>query len=72
MANGIWRIKDGSPTLVLDADDARRHSERHRAVARRAVSVLNALQKMMRYEVKPDGSLGAGSCSPKALASATA
>ena len=37
MANGIWRIKDGVSTLVLERGSARRHTQRHRTVARRAL-----------------------------------
>ena len=39
MPNGIWRIKDGVSTLVLERGGARRHTERHRVVARRALSL---------------------------------
>jgi len=60
MQNGIWLIKDGQSTMVLDAvalggipnGIALSPDERYLDAT--------ALQKMMRYEVKPDGSLGAG------------
>jgi len=60
MQNGIWLIKDGQSTMVLDAvalggipnGIALSPDERY--------LYATALQKMMRYEVKPDGSLGAG------------
>jgi gluconolactonase len=61
MPNGIWRIKDGKSTLVLDAatlggipNGVVLSPDEHWLYA-------TALAKMMRYEVKPDGSLGAGS-----------
>ena len=60
MPNGIWRIKDGQSTLVLDAatlggiPNGITFSPDERYV------YLSALQRMMRYEVKPDGTLGAG------------
>ena len=60
MPNGIWRIKDGKSTLGARRREARRHPERHGALARRAIALRDGASKMMRYEVKPDGSLGAG------------
>jgi gluconolactonase len=61
MPNGIWRIKDGRSTLVLDAatlggipNGIALSPDEHWLYA-------TALAKMMRYEVKPDGSLGQGS-----------
>jgi gluconolactonase len=60
MPNGIWRIKDAKSTLVLDAatlggipNGIVLSPDEHWLYA-------TALSKMMRYEVKPDGSLGAG------------
>ena len=60
MPNGIWRIKDGKSTLVLDAatlggipNGIAFSPDEHWLYA-------TALAKMMRYEVKPDGSLGQG------------
>ena len=60
MPNGIWRIKVGKSTLVLDAatlggipNGIALSPDEHWLYA-------TALSKMMRYEVKPDGSLGAG------------
>jgi gluconolactonase len=62
MQNGIWLVKDGRSTLVLDAAAlggipngiALSPDERY-------LYLSASLRKMMRYEVKPDGSLGEGS-----------
>jgi gluconolactonase len=61
MPNGIWRIKDGKSTLVLDAatlggipNGIALSPDEHWLYA-------TALSKMMRYEVKADGTLGTGS-----------
>jgi hypothetical protein len=45
MGNGIWRIKDGKSTMVLDAMTLGGHPERHRAVARREVSLRQRGQR---------------------------
>ncbi|HEX6992837.1 MAG TPA: SMP-30/gluconolactonase/LRE family protein [Gammaproteobacteria bacterium] len=60
MPNGIWLIEDGRTRLVLDAQTlggipngiALSPDERH--------LYLTAGQRIMRYEVEPDGSLGEG------------
>jgi gluconolactonase len=60
MPNGVWRIKDGRSTLVLGADAlggipngiALSPDERH--------LYLTALQKLMRYELRPDGTVASG------------
>jgi gluconolactonase len=59
LANGVWRIKDGTTTRVLAAEQLGAipngitfsPDERH--------LYLTAGAKLLRYEVKPDGSLGA-------------
>jgi gluconolactonase len=61
MPNGIWRIKDGQSTLVLDAATLGGIPNGVTLSPDERYLYLSALQKMMRYEVKPDGSLGAGS-----------
>jgi gluconolactonase len=61
MPNGIWRIKDGQSTMVLDAmvlggipnGITLSPDEKH--------LYANAGQRMFRYDVKADGSLGPGS-----------
>ncbi|MEO8256725.1 MAG: SMP-30/gluconolactonase/LRE family protein [Acidobacteriota bacterium] len=61
MPNGVWLIKEGQSKLVLDAATlggipngiTLSPDERY-------LYLTTAMQKMMRYEVKPDGSLGAG------------
>jgi gluconolactonase len=61
MPNGIWLIENGRSTLVLDAatlggipNGVALSPDEHYLYA-------TALSKMMRYEVRPDGSLGPGS-----------
>jgi gluconolactonase len=61
MPNGIWRIKDGVSTLVLGADALGGIPNGIALSPDERYLYLTALQKMMRYEVRPDGSLGAGS-----------
>ena len=61
MPNGIWRIKDGQSTLVLDAATLGGIPNGIVLSPDGRYLYLSALQKMMRYEVKPDGTLGAGS-----------
>jgi gluconolactonase len=59
MPNGIWRIKDGQSTLVLDAATLGGIPNGIALSPDERYLYATALQKMMRYEVKPDGSLGA-------------
>jgi len=61
MPNGIWRIKDGVSTLVLSAEALGGIPNGIVLSPDEKYLYLTALQKMMRYEVRPDGSLGAGS-----------
>jgi gluconolactonase len=60
MPNGIWRIKDGRSTLVLGADALGGIPNGIALSPDERYLYLTALQKLMRYEVRPDGSLGAG------------
>ncbi len=60
MPNGIWLIKDGQSKLVLGADVLGGIPNGVVLSPDERYVYLTALQKMMRYEVKPDGSLGAG------------
>jgi gluconolactonase len=60
MPNGIWRIKDGKSTLVLGADALGGIPNGIALSPDERWLYLTALQKMMRYEVRPDGTLGAG------------
>jgi gluconolactonase len=61
MPNGIWRIKDGQSTLVLDVATLGGIPNGIVLSPDERYLYLTALQRMMRYEVKPDGTLGAGS-----------
>jgi gluconolactonase len=61
MPNGIWRIKDGVSTLVLSAEALGGIPNGIVLSPDERYLYLSALSKMMRYEVRPDGSLGAGS-----------
>jgi gluconolactonase len=60
MPNGIWRIKDDKSTLVLDAATLGGIPNGVALSPDEKYLYATALSKMMRYEVKPDGSLGAG------------
>jgi gluconolactonase len=60
MPNGIWRIKDGQSTLLLDAATLGGIPNGIALSPDERYLYLTALQKMMRYEVQPDGSLGGG------------
>ena len=60
MPNGIWLIKDGQSRLVLGADALGGIPNGVVLSPDERYLYLSSLQKMMRYEVKPDGSLGAG------------
>ena len=61
MPNGIWRIKDGKSTMVLDATTLGGIPNGVVLSPDEKYLYANAGQRMFRYEVKPDGSLGAGS-----------
>jgi gluconolactonase len=60
MPNGIWRIKDGESRLVLDAVTLGGIPNGIVLSPDERYLYLSSLQKMLRYEVRPDGSLGAG------------
>ena len=60
MPNGIWRIKDGRSTLVLGVDALGGIPNGIALSQDERWLYLTALQKIMRYEVRPDGTLGAG------------
>ena len=60
MPNGVWLIKDGQSRLVLSADALGGIPNGVALSPDEHYLYLTALQKLMRYEVKPDGSLGAG------------
>lgn len=61
MANGIWRIKDGKSTMVLEATVLGGIPNGIALSPDERYLYANAGQRMFRYEVKPDGSLGPGS-----------
>jgi len=61
MPNGIWRIKDGKSTMVLDATVLGGIPNGIVLSPDEKYLYANAGQRMMRYEVKADGSLGPGS-----------
>jgi gluconolactonase len=61
MPNGIWRIKDGRSTLALGVDQLGGIPNGIALSPDERYLYLTALQKIMRYEVRPDGTLGAGS-----------
>jgi gluconolactonase len=59
MPNGIWRIKDGTSTMVLDGVTLGGTPNGIVLSPDERYLYLSAGQKMMRYEVQRDGSLGA-------------
>jgi len=61
LPNGIWRIKDGKSTMVLDAMMLGGIPNGIVLSPDEKYLYANAGQRMMRYEVKADGSLGPGS-----------
>jgi gluconolactonase len=61
MPNGVWRIKDGVSTLVLSAEALGGIPNGIALSPDERWLYLTALAKIMRYEVRPDGTLGAGS-----------
>jgi gluconolactonase len=60
MENGVWLIRDGKSTLVLPAATLGGIPNGVALSPDERYLYLSALQKMMRYEVKADGTLGAG------------
>jgi gluconolactonase len=61
LPNGIWRIKDGKSTMVLEATVLGGIPNGITLSPDERYLYANAGQRMFRYEVKPDGSLGPGS-----------
>lgn len=61
LPNGIWRIKDGQSTMVLDAMVLGGIPNGITLSPDERYLYANAGQRMFRYEVKADGSLGPGS-----------
>ncbi|MEP7245217.1 MAG: SMP-30/gluconolactonase/LRE family protein [Gammaproteobacteria bacterium] len=61
MPNGIWRIKDGKSTLLIDDKQLGGVPNGIVFSPDEKYLYLSAGRKMMRYEVKADGSLGASS-----------
>jgi gluconolactonase len=61
LPNGIWRIKDGKSTMVLDAMVLGGIPNGIVLSPDEKYLYANAGQRMMRYEMKGDGSLGPGS-----------
>jgi gluconolactonase len=61
LPNGIWRIKDGRSTMVLEATVLGGTPNGIVLSPDERYLYANAGQRMMRYEVKADGSLGPGS-----------
>ena len=61
LPNGIWRIKDGQSTMVLDAMVLGGIPNGIVLSPDEKYLYANAGQRMMRFEVKADGSLGPGS-----------
>jgi len=60
MENGIWLIKDGVSKLVLERAALGGIPNGVTLSPDERYLYATSLQKMMRYEVKPDGTLGAG------------
>jgi gluconolactonase len=61
LPNGIWRIKDGTSTMVLDAMVLGGIPNGVTLSPDERYLYANAGQRMFRYDVKADGSLGPGS-----------
>ena len=61
MPNGIWLIRDGQSKLVLDATTLGGIPNGVALSPDERWLYATSLSKLMRYEVKPDGTLGAGS-----------
>ncbi|HEY6508489.1 MAG TPA: SMP-30/gluconolactonase/LRE family protein, partial [Vicinamibacterales bacterium] len=60
MPNGIWLIKDGQSRMVLDAATLGGIPNGIALSPDERSLYLTAGRRMMRYDVRPDGSLGAG------------
>jgi gluconolactonase len=60
LPNGIWLIKGGQSKMVLDAMTLGGIPNGIVLSPDERYLYLTSLQRMMRYEVKPDGTLGAG------------
>jgi gluconolactonase len=60
MPNGVWLIKDGQSRLVLGADALGGIPNGVALSPDERYLYLTALQRLMRYEVRPDGSLANG------------
>jgi gluconolactonase len=61
LPNGIWRIKDGQSTMVLEATVLGGIPNGITLSPDERYLYANAGQRLFRYEVKADGSLGPGS-----------
>jgi len=61
LPNGIWRIKDGQSTMVLDATVLGGIPNGVTLSPDERYLYANAGQRMFRYEIEADGSLGPGS-----------
>jgi len=60
MPNGVWLIRDGVSRLVLSADALGGIPNGVALSPDERYLYLTALQRLMRYDVMPDGSLGSG------------
>jgi gluconolactonase len=60
MENGIWLIKDGTSRMVLDAKTLGGIPNGIALSPDEKTMYLTSLSRIMKYEVKPDGSLGPG------------
>jgi len=60
MPNGVWLIRNGETRLVLSADDLGGIPNGVALSPDERWLYLTALSRLMRYEVRPDGSLGPG------------
>jgi len=60
MPNGVWLIRDGESRLVLSAEALGGIPNGVTLSPDERYLYLTALQKLMRYDVNPDGSLGSG------------
>ena len=60
LENGVWLIRDGESRLVLSAADLGGIPNGVALSPDERFLYLTALQRLMRYAVLPDGSLGAG------------
>jgi gluconolactonase len=60
LPNGIWRIADGTSTMVLDAATLGGTPNGIVLSPDERYLYLSAGRRLMRYEIRPDGTLGAG------------